>query len=115
MTLHSPDQFAPVGVLHPTKFHLEEKFSLTPPSLDSLVVSVTNDTVGEENLSVTVDNSGPMLVGIDSASFKLHIATVAQRHGVFTFSCWREGDDSQDLGECCFCCKTLDHCDLTHF
>jgi len=98
VTLHSPDQFAPVGVLHPTKFHLEEKFSLTPPpSLDSLVVSVTDDTVGEENLSVTVDNSGLMLVGIDSASFKLHITTVAQRHGVFTFSCWRQGDDSQDL------------------
>jgi hypothetical protein len=44
VTLHLPDQIAPVGVLHPTKLHLEAKDSSAKlnPDLPSSVVEATD-------------------------------------------------------------------------
>lgn len=98
--LHSPDQIAPVGVLHPTKFHLEAKDSSVKlnPDLLSSVVEVTDNVAmeetvmeGDEELAVI---EGSANIGSNA---EVQVTLLSQQHGVATIGCWRQ--HCERLGE----------------
>ena len=100
VTLHSPDQIAPVGVLHPVKFHLEAKDASAKlnPELLSSVVEVTENVGMEETV---MGGDVELAVIEDSPSTRsndeVQVTLMSQRHGVVTISCWRQ--HCEKLGE----------------
>lgn len=98
VTLYSPDQIAPVGVLHPTKFHLESKDSSAKfsPDLLSSVFEVTENVAMEETVM-----GGEELAVVESENMKsigeVEVTVLSQQHGIFTIGCWRQ--HCEKLGE----------------
>jgi len=105
VALHSPDQIAPVGVLHPTKFHLEFKDASSAefsPDLASLVFEVTDaiapeETVmcGEEHAALESANIGDVQLTVNTSS----------QHDIVTMGCWRQ--ERAGLGELGLCLFVL--------
>lgn len=100
VALHSPDQIAPVGVLHPTKFHLEAKdpsAKFNPELLSSVIEVMGNVAVeetvlrGDEELAVFEDSANVV------SNPEVQLTLMSQQHGVVTMGCWRQ--HCERLGE----------------
>jgi len=96
VSLHSPDKIAPVGVLHPTKFHLESKgisSAKSSPDLASSVFEVTETAAMEETVM-----GGKELAAIESANIgDVQLTVMSPQHGIVTMGCWRQ--QCERLGE----------------
>ena len=93
VALHSPDQIAPVGVLHPTKFHLEVKSSGTKANLESFltpVFEVTDDFNTEEETVMDGGDSPVKELPNGQLSEEVQSLVISQQHGLFTLGCWRQ-------------------------
>jgi len=100
VALHSPDQIAPVGVLHPTKFHLESKDASSgklSPDLPSLVFDVTDPVAAEETVMCGEEHAA-----IESANIEnVQLAVTSPEHDIVTMECWRQ--ECAKLGELVLC------------
>lgn len=93
VALHSPDQIAPVGVLHPTKFHLEVKSSGMKANLESFltpVFEVTDDFNTEEETVMDGGESPVKELPDGLLSEEVQSLVISQQHGLFTLGCWRQ-------------------------
>lgn len=99
VTLHSPDQIAPVGVLHPTKFHLEAKDSSAKlsPGLLSSVYEVADDMPEKEEMVMKGEEVSVIELKNIRSSVEVLTTIISQQHGIFTICCWLS--NSQKLGE----------------
>ncbi|AAF63779.1 unknown protein [Arabidopsis thaliana] len=98
VVLHSPDSIAPVGVLHPSTFHLEKKGnpdSHSPEEESSLVSEVLGDGPNTSDSTRQRDNGIVDLV--EHTSNRLHISR-AEKHNTFSICCWLE-DSSESSKE----------------
>ncbi|KAG0586955.1 hypothetical protein KC19_2G130800 [Ceratodon purpureus] len=102
VALHSPDQIAPVGVLHPTKFHLEAKdpsAKFNPELLSSVIEVMGNVAVeetvlrGDEELAVFEDSANVV------SNPEVQLTLMSQQHGVVTMGCWRQHCERLGLRE----------------
>ena len=89
--LHSPDNIAPVGVLHPSQFHLESKHIGHAVEDLGQIHQVREVEVNSEELlqsdSDTYDSHFPLE---DYENFKLECCSASRRNGDFvTVSCQR--------------------------
>jgi diphthine-ammonia ligase len=97
VVLHSSDSIAPVGILHPLKYHLEHKQDdIIHEEMDS-VWEVQNSILNFE----TKCQPEEVVVGLlQIENRKLHISKT-KRDSIFSMSCWVEGscEISADLQE----------------
>ncbi|BBN10589.1 diphthine-ammonia ligase [Marchantia polymorpha subsp. ruderalis] len=97
--LHSADSFAPVGVLHPLKFHLEPKSDAWAPDSCSAIMcdDVSNMPASTESVAQSAsDAPGPSLEGItlgESQPKGVSVLVNRQQHGFVVLSCSRLSDE----------------------
>ncbi|CAM6112575.1 unnamed protein product [Calypogeia fissa] len=88
--LHSPDTIAPVGVLHPTKFHLEYKSQDRDPGLTEMLFEVADDFLANNIISETEVAASPTRsMPYQQTPVKSELLTnvIRQRHGFVAISC----------------------------
>ncbi|CAL9219550.1 unnamed protein product [Arabidopsis halleri] len=98
VVLHSPDSIAPVGVLHPSTFHLEKKGnpdSNSPEEESSLVSEVLGDGPNTSDSTRQRDNGIVDLV--EHTSNRLHISRT-EKHNTFSICCWLEDSSVSSTG-----------------
>lgn len=98
VVLHSPDSIAPVGVLHPSTFHLEKKGnpdSNSPEEESSLVSEVLGDGPNTSDSTRQRDN-GIVDLG-EHTSNRLHISKT-EKHNTFSICCWLEDSSVSSTG-----------------
>lgn len=102
--LHSADSFAPVGVLHPLKFHLEPKSDAWAPDSCSAIMcdDVSNMPASTESVAQSAsDAPGPSLEGItlgESQPKGVSVLVNRQQHGFVVLSCSRLSDEDATQG-----------------
>ncbi|XP_024389011.1 diphthine--ammonia ligase isoform X4 [Physcomitrium patens] len=101
VTLHSPDQIAPVGVLHPTKFHLEAKDSSAKlsPGLLSSVYEVADDMPEKEEMVMKGEEVSVIELKNIRSSVEVLTTIISQQHGIFTICCWLSNSQKLDVQE----------------
>lgn len=100
VTLHSPGQIASVGVLHPTKFHLEAKDSsaqLNPDLLSSVVEVIENVALEETVMGGGEERAVIEDLANTASNDQTQVTLMSQQHGFVTVCCWRQ--HSEKLGE----------------
>ncbi|XP_010463925.1 PREDICTED: diphthine--ammonia ligase [Camelina sativa] len=98
VVLHSPDSIAPVGVLHPSTFHLEKKGNPDSNSLEkesSLVSEVLGDGPNTSNSTRQRDTGIVDLV--EHTSNRVHISRT-EKHNTFSICCWLEDSRESSTG-----------------
>ncbi|EOA29968.1 hypothetical protein CARUB_v10013071mg [Capsella rubella] len=98
VVLHSPDSIAPVGVLHPSTFHLEKKGNPHSNFLEeesSLVAEVLGDGPNTSNSTCQRDNGIVDLV--EHTSNRVHISRTEKKN-TFSFCCWLEDSLESSTG-----------------
>ncbi|OAE28426.1 hypothetical protein AXG93_115s1150 [Marchantia polymorpha subsp. ruderalis] len=99
-----PDSFAPVGVLHPLKFHLEPKSDAWAPDSCSAIMcdDVSNMPASTESVAQSAsDAPGPSLEGItlgESQPKGVSVLVNRQQHGFVVLSCSRLSDEDATQG-----------------
>ncbi|KAL3819364.1 hypothetical protein ACJIZ3_005269 [Penstemon smallii] len=93
--LHSPDQIAPVGVLHPLEFHLEKKLELPSPSDSDKSIEVTfgelnsvHEVLGDGlDIGESPCEKSSVVSDLAYTNQELHIAK-SRKDDTFSISCW---------------------------
>lgn len=105
VVLHSPDQIAPVGVLHPLEFHLEKKLVSL---LASDIENSNEATVGESDSVCEVlgdcsdiweapDLKNDIISGRLDTKQELHIAK-SKKNSNFSIACWLQDASRTSTG-----------------
>ncbi|XP_010485824.1 PREDICTED: diphthine--ammonia ligase-like [Camelina sativa] len=98
VVLHSPDSIAPVGVLHPSTFHLEKKGNPDSNSLEkesSLVSEVLGD--GPNTSNSTRQRDSGIVDLVEHTSNRVHISRT-EKHNTFSICCWLENSLNSSTG-----------------
>ena len=93
--LHSPDSIAPVGVLHPTVFHLEKKGDPDSNSLEKepgLVFEVQGDGPSTPE-STRQRDSGT----VEHTRNRVHLSKTGKEN-TFSICCWLEDSSQSSTG-----------------
>ena len=93
--LHSPDSIAPVGVLHPTIFHLEKKGSTDSSSLENepgLVFEVQGDGPNTTEATRQLDNRI-----VDHTRTRVNLSKTG-KDNTFSIFCWLEDFSESPTG-----------------
>lgn len=93
VVLHSPDSIAPVGVLHPSTFHLEKKENSDSNSLEKepgLVFEVQGDGPNTPESTCQRDNGV-----VEHTRNRLHLSKT-EKENTFSICCWLE-ESSESL------------------
>uniref|UniRef100_A0A0D3B9M1 Diphthine--ammonia ligase n=1 Tax=Brassica oleracea var. oleracea TaxID=109376 RepID=A0A0D3B9M1_BRAOL len=96
--LHSPDSIAPVGVLHPTVFHLEKKGNADSSSLEEepgLVFEVQGDGPNPPESTCQLDNGIADVVGQTRTRVNL---SKTGKDNTFSICCWLEDSSESSTG-----------------
>nr|VDC92464.1 unnamed protein product [Brassica oleracea] len=97
--LHSPDSIAPVGVLHPTVFHLEKKGNADSSSLEEepgLVFEVQGDGPNPPESTRQLDNGIADVVQHTRTRVNL---SKTGKDNTFSICCWLEDSSTAGLKE----------------
>ncbi|KAG5405387.1 hypothetical protein IGI04_011506 [Brassica rapa subsp. trilocularis] len=97
--LHSPDSIAPVGVLHPTIFHLEKKGSTDSSSLENepgLVFEVQGDGPNTTEATRQLDNGI-----VDHTRTRVNLSKTG-KDNTFSIFCWLEDFSESPTEKCPF-------------
>lgn len=107
VVLHSSDFIAPVGILHPLKYHLEHKEESTSVT----DCNTRNDAYQEEMDSVCEvqgnclqrceAKSQPTDVAVDAFKVKAHKLHISKtkKSNIFSISCWMEDSCKTSVGK----------------
>ncbi|KAL1211604.1 hypothetical protein V5N11_023609 [Cardamine amara subsp. amara] len=98
VVLHSPDSIAPVGVLHPSTFHLEKKGHPGSTSLEKeqgLVFEVHGDGLNRSESTHQQDNGIVDLV--EHTRDRLHLSKT-EKENTFSICCWLEDSSESSTG-----------------
>ncbi|XP_018493054.1 diphthine--ammonia ligase isoform X2 [Raphanus sativus] len=90
--LHSPDSIAPVGVLHPTIFHLEKKGNADSNSVEEepgLVFEVQGDGPNTPESTCQLDNGI-----VEHTRTRVNLSKTGKEN-TFSICCWLEEDSSE--------------------
>ncbi|XP_075485034.1 diphthine--ammonia ligase isoform X1 [Primulina tabacum] len=105
--LHSPDQIAPVGVLHPLEYHLEKKMGSVPADDSATSNKVTGgefDSVCEvlgdcQNICEPQCPKNDVISDLALvAEQEFHISK-SKKNDTFSIACWLASETSSDLQE----------------
>ena len=96
VVLHSPDSIAPVGVLHPTTFHLEKKDSNSLEEKEpGLVFEVQGDGPNTPESTHQRDNRAVDVV--EHTRNGVHLSKTGKEN-TFSICCWLEGSSESSTG-----------------
>lgn len=97
VVLHSRDSIAPVGVLHPSKFHLEKKGHSGSNSLEEpgRVFEVQGDGPNLSDSTRQQDNGIVDLV--EHSRNRLHLSKT-EKESTFSICCWLEDSSQSSAG-----------------
>ncbi|KAL0855768.1 hypothetical protein Bca101_060921 [Brassica carinata] len=96
--LHSPDSIAPVGVLHPTIFHLEKKGNADSNSVEEepgLVFEVQGDGPNTTESTCQLDNG--IVDVVEHTRTKVNLSKTG-KDNTFSICCWLEDSRESSTG-----------------
>ncbi|CAH8361559.1 unnamed protein product [Eruca vesicaria subsp. sativa] len=98
VVLHSPDSIAPVGVLHPTIFHLEKKGNPDPGSLEDepgLVFEVQGDGPNTPESTHQLDNG--IVDVVEHKRTRVNLSKTGKEN-TFSICCWLKDSSESSTG-----------------
>lgn len=98
VVLHSPDSIAPVGILHPSTFHLEKKEHPDSNFLEeepALVFEVQGNGPNTSESTSQQDNGIVDLV--EQTENRLHLSKT-EKENTFSICCWLEDSSESSTG-----------------